>query len=88
MNRAQDLSSARNILADIVQGIEGATIVVADLTDLNPNVFYEVGIAHALQKPVILLTQDIDSSSLSTSSSTARSCTRSTLIKLTSSRVS
>ena len=60
VDRAQDLSSARNILADIVQGIEGADIVVADLTDLNPNVFYEVGVAHALRKPVILLTQDID----------------------------
>lgn len=60
VSRAQDLSSARNILADVVQGIEGATIVVADLTELNPNVFYEVGLAHALRKPVILLTQDID----------------------------
>ena len=60
VTRAQDLSSARNILQDIIQGIERADVVVADLTGLNPNVFYEVGVAHALQKPVILLTQDID----------------------------
>ncbi|MDK7536035.1 hypothetical protein OWP14_29035, partial [Bacillus paranthracis] len=35
-------------------------LIVADLTDLNPNVFYELGIAHALRKNVILLTQQID----------------------------
>jgi hypothetical protein len=30
------------------------------LTDRNPNVFYELGLAHALNKEVILLTQDIN----------------------------
>ncbi len=58
--RAQDLVTARDIIADIVEGIQRADIVVADLTDLNPNVFYEVGLAHARTKPVVLLTQDID----------------------------
>lgn len=59
VTRAQDLSSARSILKDIIQGIENSDIIVADLTGLNPNVFYEVGLAHALRRPVILLTQDI-----------------------------
>ena len=58
--RAVDLATARNILADIVQGIDGATFVVADLTGLNPNVLYEVGMAHALEKSTILLTQQIE----------------------------
>lgn len=30
-----------------------AEIVVADLTGLNPNVFYEIGIRHMAQKPII-----------------------------------
>jgi putative methionine-R-sulfoxide reductase with GAF domain len=47
-----------SILAEIYKGIQSADIVVADMTGRNPNVFYEVGYAHALQKQVILLTQD------------------------------
>ena len=34
-------------------------MIVADLTSANPNVFYELGLAHALKKPVILITQSI-----------------------------
>ena len=30
-------------------------LVVADLTDHNPNVFYEVAIRHAMQKPLVQL---------------------------------
>lgn len=58
--RADDIRSQRNILTDIVESIATSDLVVADLTDENPNVFYELGVAHALQKPVLLLTQSID----------------------------
>lgn len=57
--RADDLDNSQNILADIIQGIQKNELIVADLTGSNPNVYYELGIAHALQKNVILLTQDI-----------------------------
>jgi hypothetical protein len=30
------------------------------LTDMNANVFYELGLAHALSKDVVLLTQSMD----------------------------
>ena len=33
--------------------IERADFIVADITDKNPDVMYEVGFAHALRKPVI-----------------------------------
>jgi hypothetical protein len=38
--------------------IQRARLVIADLSGANPNVMYEVGVAHALKKPVIFLSQD------------------------------
>ncbi len=49
----------QNILKDIVEGIAVADLVIADLTGLNANVMYELGIAHGLNKPVLMLTQNI-----------------------------
>lgn len=58
-SNAEDLENKRNILQDIVVGIAQADVVIADVTQLNPNVFYELGLCHALNKKVILITQDI-----------------------------
>ena len=55
--RADDITNQRNILHDIVVAIHEADIVVADLTDANPNVYYELGLAHALKRKVVLLSQ-------------------------------
>lgn len=60
VRRADDVLSQNNILADIVDGIVSSDLIVADLTGSNPNVYYELGIAHALNKKVILLAQDLD----------------------------
>jgi hypothetical protein len=48
------------MLDRIFNQISKADVVVADLTGRNPNVFYEVGYAHALGKIVLLLTQRSD----------------------------
>jgi hypothetical protein len=45
------------IMEDIWESICAARIVIADVTDRNPNVFYELGICHTLGKEVIVLTQ-------------------------------
>ena len=42
VTRADDIRSCQNILKDIVRGIADCRLVVADLTDSNPNVYYEV----------------------------------------------
>lgn len=57
---AGDLDNQQNILQDIIEGIGNADVVIADLTNLNPNVFYELGLAHAMNKKVIIITQDIN----------------------------
>ena len=48
----------QNILADIVSPIYEADIIIADLTGLNPNVMYELGVAHSLSKKTIMITRD------------------------------
>ena len=58
--RADDLYG-RNVIDDIWKGIFSARLLIAEVTIPNPNVYYELGIAHTLGKPVILLTQDISS---------------------------
>ncbi|MFQ2895620.1 nucleoside 2-deoxyribosyltransferase [Aeromonas caviae] len=60
VKRADDIKSQSNILNDIISAIVSSDLIVADLTGSNPNVYYELGVAHALNKNVILLTQDID----------------------------
>lgn len=53
--RADEVYTSSSIIQDIVREISSAAIIIADITMDNPNVFYELGYAHALQKPTILL---------------------------------
>lgn len=45
----------KDVLEQIYNQIAKADLIVADMTDQNPNVFYEVGYAHALYKKVIFI---------------------------------
>lgn len=56
--RVDDQKFDETILEHIYNQIQSADIIVADMSGCNPNVFYEVGYAHALHKRVILLTKD------------------------------
>lgn len=58
-SHAGEEDNQQNILKDIVQAIYDSDIIIANLTGLNPNVFYELGIAHTLNKKVIIITEDI-----------------------------
>jgi len=43
------------IMADVARDIVESEFVVAEITPPNPNVYYELGFAHAVGKPVIML---------------------------------
>ena len=53
--RADECYTSSAIIQDIIREIAGASLIIADITMDNPNVFYELGYAHALNKPTILL---------------------------------
>jgi hypothetical protein len=57
--RRGDSSSYPNpIVADILAELERAEIIIVDLTDLNPNVLYELGMAHVRCDSVILVCRE------------------------------
>lgn len=57
-SHAGEEDNQQNILADIIPPIYNADIILADLTGLNANVMYELGIAHSLNKKTIVITRD------------------------------
>lgn len=58
--RADELVHSRSVMRDVVDGIIHSDVIVADVTGANPNVFYELGAAHALLRPVVTLSQEAD----------------------------
>ena len=59
--RADHISQPGSFIKDILEHIQNAYIVIANLTDLNPNVFYELGVRHAISNRTIMITEDINS---------------------------
>ncbi len=59
-DRADEIQLTGNVLDIIKDRILKADIIVADMSEMNPNVFYEVGIAHTLNKPTVLLVENTD----------------------------
>lgn len=53
--RADKISEPGIITHQIIQHIVDAPLVVADLTERNPNVFYELALRHAIRKPLVQL---------------------------------
>lgn len=58
--RADDLFRPSVIVSDLWQMIQQAKLLLAELTTKNANVFYELGLAHAIGKPVILVSETMD----------------------------
>ncbi len=53
-----DIFATGKIMDQVWRGIRQAKVLVAELTSKNPNVFYELGLAHALEKPVVLVSSN------------------------------
>ena len=53
--RADKISEPGIITTQIIQHIVDAALVIADLTERNPNVFYELAIRHTIRKPLVQL---------------------------------
>lgn len=56
--RVDQLHGPRRIVDDIFKTIMQSAVVISDITGMNPNVFYETGLAHARNRQVILIAQD------------------------------
>ena len=55
--RADDLFRPSAIVNDLWNMIQRSDVLLADLTTKNANVFYELGLAHAIGKPVVLVSE-------------------------------
>ena len=52
------ISDAKSVVEEIVNVMQAARAIILDLTGLNPNVLIELGIAQALRRPMIIISQD------------------------------
>lgn len=59
IKRGDDPFSKHEIMYEVWSMLNACKLVIADCTGRNPNVFYELGIAHTIGKPVIMLTQNL-----------------------------
>lgn len=51
--RADEIDKPGIITSQVIQHVVNDPLVVADLTERNPNVFYELAVRHALRKPLV-----------------------------------
>jgi hypothetical protein len=51
--RADKMPAPGMIDSQIIEHLLDADLVIADITTLNPNVFYEIGIRHVMRKPIV-----------------------------------
>jgi hypothetical protein len=53
--RGDEINKVGYITSEVIDRIITDDLVIADLTDLNPNVFYELAVRHAVRKPFVQL---------------------------------
>ena len=55
IQRSDLISSTNKITDEIIGGLTNSELVIVDLSTHNPNVFYELGYRHALERPTITM---------------------------------
>jgi len=58
--RADKISEAGMITSQVLEYLKRSQLAIADLSYLNPNVFYEVALRHSLRLPVVQLIRKVD----------------------------
>lgn len=58
VKRADESAKPGPIISDIQRAIWESDLILCEMTKHNPNVFYELGLAHAIGKPVILISHE------------------------------
>jgi hypothetical protein len=58
IKRADEISHTKLITEIIIDSINKSKFLIADLTEEKPNCYYEVGYAHSLGKPVIIIAKE------------------------------
>lgn len=56
--RGDEVFSKPHVMVDLWKSIRESRVVLAELTGKNPNVLYELGLAHAIGKPSIIITRN------------------------------
>jgi nucleoside 2-deoxyribosyltransferase len=62
--RTDEITFVGNIVDMIRQGLLSSDFSLAEISDARPNVMYEIGLAHAFGKPVIMFTNQENISEL------------------------
>ena len=57
VTRADKIAESGIINSQIIQRIVEDELLIADLTDMNANVFYELAIRHSIRKPFVQIMQ-------------------------------
>jgi hypothetical protein len=58
--RADEISRPGKITDQILEALDSCDVVIADITDNNPNVLYELGYAHRARKPGVIMNQAVE----------------------------
>ena len=60
VRRADDLAQPGLITTQVIEHLLNDSLVIADLTGRNPNIFYELAIRHAIRKPIVQVIQSAE----------------------------
>jgi hypothetical protein len=55
--RADEIDKPGLITSQVIQRVVSDPLVIADLTEMNPNVFYELALRHAFRRPLVQIIQ-------------------------------